>query len=234
MNNLNEHKEISYNKRFEIKLVLNQTEFLEFNSWFILNTRFKKAYNSRIVNTIYFDDLKNSSAHDNLSGISFREKYRLRWYGEKLENSAKFELKRKENRLGYKKYFNIPFIKKEISSLKIFELAKIYEKELSLWNSKYFFHLFPKIQVQYKREYYESFNNLRLTIDNNIKYWPAFENYKPFFGMPFLYNYNVVELKFSPESYSDIKNMFRRTKLLPKRHSKYLVGLAILSEVKYI
>ena len=66
--------------RHEIKFILNDFELLKFKSWIISQTRFKKKYEPRTVNSIYFDDINDSSANDNLAGISLREKYRLRWY----------------------------------------------------------------------------------------------------------------------------------------------------------
>ena len=81
--------------RYEIKFILNDNELAEFKSWIISQTRFKKKYNPRIVNSIYFDDINDSSANDNLAGISLREKYRLRWYNKNINKIAKFELKKK-------------------------------------------------------------------------------------------------------------------------------------------
>ena len=92
--------------RYEIKFILNSIEFDKFKTWLLINTGFVKKYEPRLVNSIYFDDLNNSSANDNLAGVSIREKYRLRWYNKDFSHLAKFELKRRHNRLNYKKYFD--------------------------------------------------------------------------------------------------------------------------------
>ena len=77
--------------RYEIKFILNSIEFDKFKTWLLINTGFVKKYEPRLVNSIYFDDLNNSSANDNLAGIGIREKYRLRWYNKDFSHLAKFE-----------------------------------------------------------------------------------------------------------------------------------------------
>ena len=196
-------------------------------------TRFKEKYKPRLVNSIYFDNCFNSSANDNLAGISIREKYRLRWY-DNICSEAKFELKKKENKLNYKKYFILSPSKNKLLDLKNVYFAKLFQKELYSWNNKYSFELFPKVQVQYKRKYYEDFNNVRVTFDNKIKFWQSFENKLPFFGSIFSYDQHIVELKFAPDKFNYVSNLLRKTNFFPKRHSKYLTGLALLSEFKYL
>ena len=92
--------------RHEIKFILNDFELLKFKSWIISQTRFKKKYEPRTVNSIYFDDINDSSANDNLAGISLREKYRLRWYNNDFDKITRFEIKKRVNRLNYKEYFD--------------------------------------------------------------------------------------------------------------------------------
>ena len=45
------------------------------------NFMFTESYSSRNINTIYFDDIGCSSISENLDGLRFKKKYRLRWYG---------------------------------------------------------------------------------------------------------------------------------------------------------
>ena len=220
--------------RYEIKFILNSIEFDKFKTWLLINTGFVKKYEPRLVNSIYFDDLNNSSANDNLAGIGIREKYRLRWYNKDFSHLAKFELKRRHNRLNYKKYFD--FIPREYQKLetKNSDFAKFFQRQLFYSDKKYFFDLFPKLQVQYKRDYYEDPNNIRLTFDEQIKFWPSFENHSLFFGSSLPYDLKIIEIKFSIDRYSLVSELLRKTNFLPKRHSKYLAGLAVLNEFKYI
>ena len=58
---------------------------IDTNAFFIAisksNFIFTELYSARNVNTIYFDDIDYSSISENLSGVRFKQKYRLRWYG---------------------------------------------------------------------------------------------------------------------------------------------------------
>ena len=45
------------------------------------NFMFTESYGSRNINTIYFDDIDCTSISENLDGLRFKKKYRLRWYG---------------------------------------------------------------------------------------------------------------------------------------------------------
>ena len=219
--------------RYEIKFLLNDLELIEFKSWIISETRFKKKYDSRIVNSIYFDDIYDSSANDNLAGISLREKYRLRWYNNDFNKIAKLELKKKINKLNYKEYFDFETIKKNPSNMSNKEYANICHKKLMNWNSKYIFELFPKIQVQYTREYYQDIKNTRLTIDNKIKFWKSVDNEKMFYGNYLNYEFNIAEIKFPPNLYQHVSKLLKNTRFIPKRQSKYLIGLALFDEFKY-
>ena len=56
----------------------------------------QESYERRIINNIYFDDLGQNSARDNINGNSM-SKFRLRWYGEKY---GKIKSILKENKKG--------------------------------------------------------------------------------------------------------------------------------------
>jgi len=208
--------------RFEIKFILNDLEFSKFRSWIITQTRFKKKYEPRIVNSIYFDDVNDSSANDNLAGISLREKYRLRWYNNNFNKLAKFELKKKVNRLNYKEYFDFDYTRKDLLHMSNKEYADICHRKLQNWNPRYTFELFPKIQIQYSRQYYEDIKNVRLTIDSKIRFWKSVDNEKMFYGNHLNYGLNIAEIKFPPDLYSHVSELLKNTNFIPKRHSKYL------------
>ena len=69
-------------KRIESKFITNNFGLNKF-LWLIKNNGFLRAYPNRTVNSLYYDNLKFSSIKDNLAGITPRNKYRLRWYGNK-------------------------------------------------------------------------------------------------------------------------------------------------------
>ena len=60
-------------------------------------------------------------AQDNIDGISKRCKIRVRYYGEK-ENDCNLEIKKKINRFGFKKIFNL---KQKIDKIDLNELFSL-------------------------------------------------------------------------------------------------------------
>ena len=221
-------------ERYEIKFILNAHELFQFKQKLILDTTFQNTFESRIVNSIYFDDVNNMSAADNLSGISKRKKYRLRWYGKALNDQANFEVKIRNNKIGYKEYFSLPKEHEDLNKLELRYFARMFDRVLDLKYKNPSFQLFPKLQLAYSREYFEDKEGIRLTIDDQIKFWQIFDESYAYHGTPISYEKKIIELKFAKELYPNVVNFLRNTSLLPKRHSKYLVGLAKLGEAKYI
>ena len=104
-------------------LTLDQIKIILFKSNFF----FKKQYEDRNINSIYFDDFYLNSINENLDGISQRKKYRLRWYGNKnIIDKANLEIKHKKNFLNYK----------DIIPLKSIKILKINEKNISYINKE--------------------------------------------------------------------------------------------------
>ena len=60
------------------------------------NFMFTESYSARNINTIYFDDTNFSSIYENLDGVSYKKKYRLRWYGDpEIISKPQLEIKSK-------------------------------------------------------------------------------------------------------------------------------------------
>ena len=151
------------------------------------NFNFTKHFPERTINSIYFDDLKNSLANENLDGIYRKNKIRLRWYGNTniIKNSS-LEIKEKHGYVVNKKKNRF----KDFNDLQIFDegvLAKITEKI----NGKFKFtkEVFPIYLVSYSRKYFISqLNSVRATLDNNMN------NYK-------IINMNIINIK---NNYNDV------------------------------
>lgn len=121
---------------------------------------FSQAFPDRMVNSIYYDDINFTSYNDNLLGIGDRVKYRVRWYGESLEdiNNPILEKKIKKSLLGTKDYQNLQNFSFEDGAPEISRLV----------NSN---QLFPYIIVRYHRKYLISADgNIRATIDRDLQY----------------------------------------------------------------
>jgi len=223
--------------RYEIKFVLNEREMSHALTWLsIIGT---KKFSDRSINSLYFDNLNQELARDNLAGISNRCKVRLRYYGDEiLESSVQnLEVKLREGRLGSKIIYSLLTIKEALKYKALHELSKDIFQEI--YNS-YFTHtsinnyLIPILFVKYKREYYKIYNEVRITIDRNIKFYNTPLNAKLDSLKPIFYNSCIMEIKFPKNLKFDVANLIRSLHITPKRHSKYLTGLAKLGYASYI
>ena len=87
--------------RHEIKIPIQKNFDSNFKDLINFNRNIKKSFRDRIINSIYFDTENLSLAQNNLSGISKRSKYRIRWYNDDFKN-LNYEIKFKKNNLGNK------------------------------------------------------------------------------------------------------------------------------------
>ena len=96
--------------RYEIKLVCGWHRLAQARAWIGLHPAgFRVAYPPRRVNSLYLDTPHLSSLHDNLDGLSARQKLRLRWYGDRMTDVQPcLELKQKRNLLGWKRRYVLP------------------------------------------------------------------------------------------------------------------------------
>ncbi len=222
------------NHRYEIKFVLDNAKLSDAMQWIHNATTANKTYDNRKVNSIYFDDVGFSSVRDNLAGISQRKKFRLRWYGNHKKGCPIFEVKSKNGRLGYKTSYSIKSIENKLHELNIDQITSKCIKDLENHNVFFDEHLVPTLQVNYEREYYETHDNVRITIDKNIQFSDAqlhtTLNENNFFSYPF----QVMEIKFKTDMKETVAELIRPLHMTPKRHSKYLIGLAVLGYAVYI
>ena len=208
--------------RYERKFILtnkniSQLENLLRNSKF----NFKKDYPLRKVNSIYFDDCNIGSALENLDGNNFKNKIRLRWYGEKkLIKSPVLELKKKIGYINYKKIYKI----------KNFQPIKFTKQNINLilkkLSHKYDF-LKKKIIISsthYDRLYFiSSKNEIRATLDFDINY----------FNLQKHSNYNlnkyskslVLEIKYSNEKDDYVRSTLPNITSRINKNSKYINSL---------
>lgn len=155
--------------RFEKKWVFTKLDKVTLFSN-LINSKlfFREQYSERTVNSVYFDNLDLKSAFDNLDGVSNREKFRVRWYGNntKIFNNPILENKIKKNFQGYKIFFKLnDFDKKKLDNENLFQLTKSVNKLILNKN------LYPISMTNYKRIYLISANNeIRATLDFDLQY----------------------------------------------------------------
>lgn len=222
--------------RYEVKFVLSEAALSGFLSWLYLNTNCRKRYKDRQVNSIYFDDIGYSSVKDNLAGIPYRVKTRLRWYGDDGEvNTPVLEQKIKKGRLGSKTAAPIHSLDKNMFRLTYSEILKHIARSSPKGHLSTIEYLTPALGVSYSRQYFEDYNGLRITIDSDIQfdgYLSMNQTLKD--KKRISYRNKIIELKFHPEMKGYVSNLISSLNLTPVRHSKYLTGLAMFGQVQYI
>jgi hypothetical protein len=222
-------------ERYEIKIPISESNFSVYKTWFLQLKGLSTLYNARIINSIYFDCLDNSSARDNISGLFRRSKYRIRWYGNSTDSECFAEIKIKNGRIGKK--IVLPTHTK-------FDDLKI--EDAFLVNNSWFKNpgdtsiipliaskiLLPILYVKYQRFYYLFEGSIRLTFDLS----PLFRSFynKGTKSSWKTDNLNVLEIKFNSENLSKAKNFISKSPFVPRKHSKYLRGLALCNKAIYL
>jgi len=225
---------MSSDYRYEIKFVLDNSRLSDAMQWLYNETTAIKTYDNRKVNSIYFDDVGFSSVRDNLAGIAQRNKLRLRWYGNQKNSLPIFEVKTKNGRLGYKTTYPIQSIENSLMKLNIDKITSKCISGLEEQNIVFDEHLVPTLQVNYEREYYETHDGIRITIDQDIQFSDTQLHTSLNENNSFSYPFQVLEIKFEPSMKDKVAKLIKPLHITPKRHSKYLVGLAMLGYVTYI
>ena len=220
--------------RYELKFILDDIELTRAMKWLYKYTSAQERYHKRKVNSLYFDDLDFTSVKDNLVGLPYRSKNRLRWYGEERNILPFFEIKKREGRLGSKEKYSLNSLNSNLLDLKIEDIALACLKDLKPHNVIFDKYLFPSIQVSYEREYFETLGGLRITFDKNINYFDTmpYHTLRECNAVP--YQLNIMEIKFEPRLKNEVVQLIRPLNMTPKRHSKYLVGLSKLGRTVYM
>ena len=206
-------------KRYEIKIPLQIDQLYLFESALkSINLYPQKIYENRIINSIYLDTPHFKSYFDNVSGSSKRVKIRLRYYNDDIKN-IRLEYKIKNNRSSLKKVFDIL----NNNFLDIRDKSNILKLCKNINIKKDLLTLYPTLEIRYEREYFKISDNIRMTIDRNIKYrklYPIKNSF--FFNSPV---FGVVEFKYPFCKKDEIKRILLNIPFRVFRHSKYVIGM---------
>lgn len=209
------------NYRYERKYRLKISEY-EILVHSMLSEGMTVHHPSRVINNIYFDSLNFDAYFENVEGESERNKYRLRWYGDRF-NTIKptFEVKMKKDQVNKK--ISLKISEFEFRSLN--DVEKVNDHILNYMegeDSALFFEMTNKIPTLlngYQRDYFLSKDGeTRLTIDRNIFFYNCRNNQE--------YNENdvmVVEVKYASNVTPEIN--FNKYKLVLGKNSKYISGI---------
>ena len=172
-----------------------------------------KLYNSRSINSIYYDNLELGMFYDSEESILPRKKVRVRWYNE----DKKFTLEKK-----------ISSIEGRFKVVK--ELTNI-SSQSDLFHDQHFDrqygNLIPSLKVSYMRSYF-TYASLRITFDNNITYQSCNYGLTRYFKDPEC----VVEIKIPsvcPDDYIE-KYIPHVTSRFSKYSRGHLLSLGLLGE----
>jgi len=217
--------------RNEIKIPVNKDFNLYFDEWKDFQNKVSRPYKDRYINSIYYDDDNFTTAQNNLSGISNRRKYRIRWYDNRFKDFF-YEIKIKKNNLGKKISLKINQNEINLNNLYSFNNYFLNRKE-----NKFFleylgsFNLKPQLKVSYLRSYFLYEGKIRITFDQDINYslqngFSKYNNIKDLMS--------VIEIKFLPENYNLALKLLKESNFVPKRFSKYLRGLYLSGIANYL
>ena len=212
----------SDNYRFERKWVFNNNFLDVYNNFLKSKFLFRTNFPDRTVNSIYFDDFKNSCVSENLEGVNEKTKFRLRWYGKNnhILKNPKLEFKVKKNFMNYKiindlkildnldlrKTKNVNFITKTINS--------IYKIKT----------LIPVSTTHYDRSYFLSSNNLvRSTLDKQLKV----SKFNNDFFIPIFKKFNkiILELKYEKKYDEYVRKNINDISSRYSKNSKYIYSM---------
>lgn len=189
------------------------------------------SHGKYIIRSLYFDDYKNTSAVENVSGERERFKYRIRYYGNDV-GYLKLEKKIKKNSLCRKEACPISieqckqFISGDVSSLVYDEGAPlIREFAMDILRRGFM----PKVIIEYEREaYVEPITNVRITFDRNIISSEEVDKFllpDEYIKRPFKdIGTCVLEVKFDDILPSYIRRVVEANCFTQQAHSKYYLG----------
>ena len=200
-------------KRFEQKYLLDS---ININN-VLKKINAKPVYNSRWINSIYYDTKDFILYNESVEGTVPRKKIRFRWYGQNKN-------KNKNNQNGTIEVKTTFQFHRDKSSIKF---ANVSQKEINFECNKFIgLSCFPVTQVSFYRKYYEAPKKIRVTIDKAIKFQNFGDNIQ---RNTSLYPYDIFEIKMPIENdVSSIQSMLGDKNT---RFSKYCLSIETLKNI---
>lgn len=208
--------------RHESKVPLQRHQYVELQSALIqLGQHPKTSYPDRIIHSIYLDDHELNDYHDNISGISRRSKTRIRWY-DNYTNNLVVEIKRKVIKVSDKKTIKIENPGGSVPRYRA-DYIKLVRSNSKILPVSQFASLFPVIEVEYHRSYYELADGIRMTADHSIRYRKLYP--QPSSRWQHSPVDTVIEFKYPVGKEGAFERLMRNFPNRIFRHSKYVIGI---------
>ena len=207
--------------RYERKYKLNASDYNVLANR-LFSEKMKIHHPPRYINNIYFDTLGLDAYFENVEGESERNKYRVRWYGNRFNLiQPTFEVKMKKDQVNRKVSVKLP----EVEFRRFSDAETIYNHTLAFLNehekSLYFdmFNKVPTLLNGYQRDYFVSLDGTtRLTIDKDLFFYNCkngqFYDHKEMI---------IVEVKYASDVEPNVN--FEAFDLILGKSSKYVSGL---------
>lgn len=189
---------------------------------------FRTAYETRQVNSLYFDTADWEDLSLNLAGVAHRAKLRLRWYGADLGTCrGRLEVKEKRGELGRKLTARLgdPLLLRGRPWSVI--TAELRRRDLGALAPRCARHDRPTLLGRYDRRYFVSADGCaRLTVDTGIRAFDQAGRHEPNLtrARP-AEDLLVVELKGDADRQRYLAEVATRLPLRRGAHSKYVHGL---------
>ena len=159
--------------RHEIKMIGRARWYLPVLTALRLNGNgIRPLYPPRQVQSLYLDSPHGRALRDNLAGISYRQKFRFRWYGPSERRvRGSLECKVRQNTLGWKYVLPLRDPLDVAGQDRCCFIAELREQLPPQWQDRVEAQE-PVQWLSYQREYLAtSDGKLRITIDRNLQAW---------------------------------------------------------------
>lgn len=208
--------------RHESKIPLQRDQYVELKSALIqLGLHPKTSYPDRIIHSIYLDDHELNDYFDNISGTSRRSKTRIRWYNDQTSKLA-IEIKRKVIKVSDKRIIELDN-PAGILPYRRSDFMKLVRSNYEVLPASQFISLFPVLEVEYHRSYFNLTKDVRMTVDHSIRYRKLYP--QPSHSWLRSVVDTVVEFKYPVGQEGAFESIMRNIPYRIFRHSKYVIGL---------
>lgn len=220
--------------RYENKFPISGFSLQEIE-YFIKNNpyHFSEIFEERVINNIYLDTVDLNAYLENKAGLSKREKFRIRWYGDNIyeANSPALEIKVKNGSLGRKWRYSVLPLRLNDEFLKQHIEENLKKSDLPSELHEILLHVQPKLLNQYRRKYFQSLDRkFRITLDWHFIY----RNIDTTFQLP-LNSYTdcenlLLELKYAVEHEQEACLVTANFPFRMDKNSKYINGIESVFE----
>ncbi len=220
--------------RFERKFIAENIDIKSVEKIIKLHPAlFSDIHSQRFINNIYFDSPSLENYYDNIFGKSYREKFRIRWYGNlfgNIENPV-LEIKIKSGQIGDKLSYKLPSFTftKHFDSNILSDILKKTNLPEDIFAK--LFHSIPTLVNRYSRKYYNDFSRkYRLTTDTELEYF-RINSGKNFINEKIQEKDKIIiELKYNFDADKEAAKITNNLPFRLTKNSKYVNGIEFFNE----